>query len=111
MTVFDIHYSLALNKERKIYIKDPVQVFVPPNIAKQMNEYVAPARCSCFPFGTPFSRSRFVNRLSDLLFAASRYASLVDGKPERPWKKLPAQEESVGGEDNMEKPEANGSKQ
>ena len=52
-----------------------------------------------------------MNRLSDLLFAASRYASLVDGKPERPWKKLPAQKESVGGEDSKEKPEANGSKQ
>ena len=72
---------------------------------------VATARCPYFLFGTPFSRSRFVNRLSDLLFAASRYASLVNGKPERPWKKLPTQEESVGGEDNKEKPEANVSKQ
>ncbi|CAN0127342.1 unnamed protein product [Ectocarpus sp. 6 AP-2014] len=33
--------------------------------------------------------ARYINRLSDLLFAAARYASVVDGKPERPWKKLP----------------------
>eukprot|EP00903_Cladosiphon_okamuranus_P006560 g6408.t1 len=33
--------------------------------------------------------ARYVNRLSDLLFAAARYASMVDGKPEREWKKLP----------------------
>lgn len=32
---------------------------------------------------------RYINRLSDLLFAAARYASVVDGKPERPWKKIP----------------------
>ncbi|CAM9825750.1 unnamed protein product [Ectocarpus sp. 12 AP-2014] len=33
--------------------------------------------------------ARYINRLSDLLFAAARYASVVDGKPERPWKKIP----------------------
>lgn len=41
--------------------------------------------------------SRYVNRLSDLLFAAARYASMIDGKPERPWKKLPAVEEPSPG--------------
>lgn len=40
--------------------------------------------------------ARYVNRLSDLLFAAARYASMIDGKPERPWKKLPAVEEPAG---------------
>lgn len=42
---------------------------------------------------SPVCLFRYVNRLSDLLFAAARYASTVDGKPERPWKKLPVAEE------------------
>lgn len=47
-------------------------------------------------FCAPLGPLRYVNRLSDLLFAAARYASMIDGKPERPWKKLPAVEEPAG---------------
>ncbi|CAM9819813.1 unnamed protein product, partial [Discosporangium mesarthrocarpum] len=40
--------------------------------------------------------ARFVNRLSDFLFAAARYASHISGKPERAWQKYEVPEVGEG---------------